>query len=289
MQVCYVDEAGCTGALPSSTAEIQPVFSVAGVIVDVEHIPNITESFLCLKQKFFPKQFPTKFLSGVLVEIKGSDLRKQIAGYSRNERRHAFGFLDGVKNIIQENNIKIIGRTWIKGIGQPIDGISIYTYSIQSICKTLQQYLSENNDIGTVLLDSRMPWQNSRVAHSIFTQKFQAAGDSYKRLIDLPSFGHSQNHAGLQIADLVASAFIFPIAINSYCAGHVANVHVKSNYCKIKERYAPFLKGQQFRYEDTNSKRTGGIIVSDGLSHKSGRFLFEEEIVEAVQKIHAQA
>jgi len=45
------------------------------------------------------------------------------------------------------------------------------------------------------------------------------SGDLYDRLIELPTFAHSDNHAGLQVADAMCSALLTPIAVNTYCAG----------------------------------------------------------------------
>ena len=35
----------------------------------------------------------------------------------------------------------------------------------------------------------------------------------------MPVFAHNQNHAGIQIADLVCSALLFPMATTRYCLG----------------------------------------------------------------------
>ena len=36
--------------------------------------------------------------------------------------------------------------------------------------------------------------------------------DAYDRLMEMPMFGHSDNHAGIQAADMICSAFLFPMA-----------------------------------------------------------------------------
>ena len=74
---------------------------------------------------------------------------------------------------------------------------------------------------------SRNNGKNLRVSHSIFTQKFGAV-PKYERLVELPTFGHSDNHAGLQLCDIVCSALLNPIACFAYCAGHVNNVRCAS-------------------------------------------------------------
>lgn len=49
MKICYVDESGDTGALPSATSRIQPVLSIVGVIVDHANLQPMTTDFLDLK------------------------------------------------------------------------------------------------------------------------------------------------------------------------------------------------------------------------------------------------
>jgi Protein of unknown function (DUF3800) len=276
MKICYVDEAGCTGMLPSAATDIQPPIVFVAVVIDYSAIHQLTESFLTLKQKFFPGLFPNRrrFLSGILEEIKGADLRKQAIVFSRNSRRHAFGFLDGVLKIVELNNASIFGRVWVKGIAKPIDGRALYTSSIQSICSVFQNYLADTNDFGVVILDSRWQSVNVQVAHSIFTQKFRFFGDAVDRIVDLPSFAHSNNHAGLQIADLIASALLFPISTLTYCSGHVTGLHVQPRYLMIKERYKSRLHSCQYRYKEASGRMRGGLVVSDDLAHRHGGLLF---------------
>lgn len=278
MKICYVDEAGCTGALPSATSNIQPVTIFSGVVIDHERLHVVTESFLALKHRFFPNLFSTDrryFLTGILSEIKGADLRSGVAFGNRNQRRHVFGFLDGVFRILEENAAILVGRAWIKGIGVPIDGRAVYTYSIQSICAALQAYLRVIDDLGIVILDSRRQSQNAQVAHSVFTQKFRMQGDAYDRIVDLPAFADSTNHAGIQISDLIASALLFPMATHSYCSGIISSAHTQPRYELIKARYGRRLMALQFRYLEPSGKTSGGIIVSDTLTQRPGRHLFE--------------
>lgn len=45
MHFCYVDEAGCTGNLPSLTSNIQPLFVLCGLIVAESVAPELTKDF----------------------------------------------------------------------------------------------------------------------------------------------------------------------------------------------------------------------------------------------------
>jgi hypothetical protein len=163
---------------------------------------------------------------------------------------------------------------WIKALGSPCDDRSIYTFSVQSICSDFQNLLEGVGDSGIVIADSRTPTTNAWVAHSIFTQKFKTAGDCYPRLLEMPTFGHSQNHAGIQIADLLCSALLFPMATRCYCYGHVQNVHVDRAFEVLVARYGNRLMSMQHRYEDDRGRRVGGFTVSDSLTRRPGGVLF---------------
>jgi Protein of unknown function (DUF3800) len=179
-----------------------------------------------------------------------------------------------ILEICERCDAKFIGRIWIKGINQPINGISIYTFSIQSIYTDFQNYLSKTNDIGQVIVDSRVQHLNAGVAHSVFTQKFKGTGDSYDRITELPAFSHSENHAGLQIADTICSAIVTPIAINAYCDGHITSIHVRPRYAEIKSKFSASCRALQHRYEEASGRDKGGFTVSDAIGKRPGGLLF---------------
>lgn len=89
-----------------------------------------------------------------------------------------------------------------------------------------------------MVADSRTPALNTQVSHSIFTQKYRAKGHPWERLLDLPTFGHSNNHVPLQIADMLSPTLLFPMATASYCAGQITGKHIKKRDKFIKRRYA---------------------------------------------------
>lgn len=276
MKICYVDEAGCTGALPNATSQIQPTLSLIGFFIDYSKLHELTKRLIELKQRFFPNLAPvtTTYMGWILPEIKGGDLRRDACATARNSRRAAFTYLSEIMKLCKECDAKIAGRAWVKGIGVPLNGVSVYTYSIQSIYNDFQQYLTTSDDVGVVIVDSRLKHLNVQVAHSVFTQKFKSTGDTYDRIIELPAFSHSDNHAGLQVADTICSAFVTPIAIYTYCTGHVQNVHVRPGYQDIKQTYASDLQSMQHRYTLATGQSRGGLIVSDALGHKVGGLMF---------------
>lgn len=276
MRICYVDEAGCTGALPSPVSDVQPVFVLAGVDFPQEAIHRVTHEFLHLKKRFYPNLAPrgATYLEWILTEIKGSELRKGAADPSRNKRRHALGFLHETIALLESERARISGRVWVKAIGHLVNGRSVYTFSLQYICKCLNTQLEAEDDWGLLVCDSRNKALNSLASFSVFTQKFKAGGDGIPRISEMPVFGHSENHAGVQIADVVCSALLFPMAVHAYCRGTVTNLHVR-DYSFIRDKFTERLDALQYRFcENGRGKTTGGITVDDKIGHRPRSEMF---------------
>jgi hypothetical protein len=274
--ILYVDEAGCTGKLPTATSEIQPVFVICGLLIEQSKLESFTHEFLNLKQKFFPKAAPSsgEFLDWIKVEIKGSELRKHVREGVRDNQRHAFGVMDKFLDLCEHHSIKLIGRIYIKEIGADFNGTAIYGSSIQYLSRCFQHFLTTERDAqGIMVLDSRDKSKNSNLSHTIFTQRFSHKGDSYSRLLDMPLFGHSDNHAGIQMADFISSALLFPMATYAYCLGHVNNVHVRYKYHHIRDMFGERLKRLQYRYQH-QGKWFGGIVTSDAIKKQYSTILF---------------
>jgi hypothetical protein len=129
--------------------------------------------------------------------------------------------------------------------------------------------------LGIIIADSRVKRLNTQVAHSIFTQKFKSSGDLYDRIVELPTFAHSDNHAMLQISDFVCSSLITPLAIHAYCSGHLTGVHIRPNYGHFRTAYSQRIKALQHRYQEHNGRWRGGIVVSDSIGQRGGGLLFQ--------------
>ena len=125
-------------------------------------------------------------------QIKGAELRKNATRGDSNQRRHAIGFLDRIFGLLRHYEVGLVARIWVKGIGAKFDATPVYTSSIQGICTYFEHHLTETNDVGLCIADSRNKFKNVRVSLSIFTQKFSLAVQRYERLTELPTFGHSE-------------------------------------------------------------------------------------------------
>jgi Protein of unknown function (DUF3800) len=278
VRVCYVDEAGDLGALPaapSPSGNDQPALVIGALFLDSGDLHALTRDFLDIKYRYFPRlAYPTAYqLDRILPEVKGADIRTNATRGNARQRHHAFGFLDRLMGLLTQYNVKLAARIWIKGLGMPFDPTPVYTSSIQSLCTYFHNYLELVDDIGICLADSRNKSKNTRVSHSLFTQKYKPA-PNYSRLIELPTFGHSDNHAGLQVCDLVCSALLFPIACFAYCTGHVANVHVQPDAADLRQRYGQTLKALQYRYQDETGRWRGGLVLNDAIAQRNAAAMF---------------
>ena len=278
MKVCFIDESGDLGVLRNPPQpNDQPVLVIGGLIVDAADLHALTDEFLAFKFRYFPNLAyrSNRPLDRILPEIKGANLRRNATRGNPRQRQHAISFLDRILGLLQRHNARLVARIWVKGIGMPFTGKSVYTSSIQGICTYFDHHLTQVDDIGVCIADSRSKSKNVNVSHSIFTQKFGSAVQRYPRIIELPTFGHSDNHAGLQVCDIVCSALLFPIACFAFCTGHVNNVHVQPAAAGLRSRYGSQLKALQYRYRDAAAGRhSGGIVVADGIGHGNGSLMF---------------
>ena len=278
MRLCFIDEAGDLGALGNPPEpDDQPVLVIGGLFVDAASLPALTSHFLDLKHRYFPglPYRSNRFLDRILPEVKGADIRRNATRGNARQKQHAIGFLDRILGLLRHNDVRLVARVWVKGIGAPFEPTSVYTSSIQGICVYFEHYLNRTDDVGLCIADSRNKFKNVSVSHSVFTQKFSPVAQNYQRLVELPTFGHSENHAGLQICDIVCSALLYPIACFAYCTGHVNNVHVQPRAAALKARYGEQLKTLQYRFPNPDTHRhEGGIVVSDAIGQRNGSLMF---------------
>ena len=97
MYFCYIDESGDTSAIKSRNDTSQPVLVLAAMFLPAAALHLLTRDFLNLKRRYFPGLTggTRHDLDDMHPEVKGADLRRAIRSGGRNQRRQAFGFLDG--------------------------------------------------------------------------------------------------------------------------------------------------------------------------------------------------
>ncbi|HEX9362204.1 MAG TPA: DUF3800 domain-containing protein [Candidatus Dormibacteraeota bacterium] len=274
LKLCYVDESG--GFEPEGSGPtVTPLMVIAGLIVDHRNMAGLTRDYMRVKQTYYPhalSQVP-HLLSYILVEVKSTDMRRQLRSKSREERRHVIGYLDKVVTMLEQHKARIIGRVWVKAPGFGLNPASTYTYAIQDMARHFEHSLAAARQTGLMVCDSRMHGQDKEVSHSVFTQKHRQAGDAFPHLVESPTFGVSNNHAGLQLADLLAGGLLFPMACRVYCEGS-SPVHTNPRFDRLRERYAVRLQRLQYTYTTATGRSAGGIVVSDKRGKRPSQLLF---------------
>lgn len=247
---------------------------IAGMIVHARLVPPLTRDFLALKRRFFPRRFDRgPALDHVLTEVKGGELLRLTRSSSRDQRRQAALVRAGLLSLLHRYGCRVVGRVWVKQPGLRLKPAATYCYAVQDIAVHFDHFLAAGNSHGVVIADSRSQNLNIEVAHSIFTQKWRTGDDPYQRLLEVPLFAHSDNHVGLQVADLLASTLVLPMAAAAYGAPE-GNVHASFRYQTVRADHADLLRDLQYRYLDRSGRWRGGIVVSDPGGLRPGSLLF---------------
>lgn len=248
---------------------------LVGVIINASTIPLLTLEFLALKRRFFPERFSRgPALDHVLTEVKGGEVLQRTRSDSRNQRRQAKLVRLELLRLLDRYGCRIVGRVWVKEPGRSLKAEATYCYAVQDITRHFCHYLAAHSSRGVMVADARSPNLNMTVAHSIFTQKWRTGKDPYQPLLEVPLFGDSRNHVGLQIADLVASTLVLPMTAAAYGAP-TGNVHASDRYQAICTDHGLTLRALQHRYVDATGRWRGGLVVSDPTGGRSGSLLFD--------------
>ena len=279
MLLAYVDESG--DEQPLRTETDPPVLVLAAVIVDHQQVKGLVWDFLQLKKKFNHTLTKSDVqLSDVIrFEVKGSELRKDIRVAGRRNRRRAFGFLDSVLKLLVEHQATVMAEVFVKGQQPPSKWV--YTNAVAALATRFEKQLATADTQGCMILDARTKAKNTPSVHRITTSRFKSGGDQVPHLIESPTFGHSDAHVVLQIADLVASAILFPMACSGYCGCLIHNLHLNDEFAAVRSRYAPRIR-QLERCVDATGKRFGGVRVTDALNRMPTRQLYEDVALEIV-------
>lgn len=263
MYLCYIDESGDSGKLNPGNETDTPAYVVVGLVIEQALLRDITNDFLSIKRVFYPREMSTEYpLNDILYEVKGESIRKLIRKGNRRNFSHAIGYLDAIVSLLGRYSALLFAKGLVKGVDVENSDSGFYGSAIQHIGKHFHHLISEKRTQGMIIADSRRQVQNSRVAHTMFTQLFGAQHYRYTKLMELPTYAHSQNHAMIQIADIVCSSIVFPMIVDVYCGG-LNNVHVTPKYASLRCRYKESIKAMQYRYFE-DSRWQGGVLVTDG-------------------------
>ncbi len=268
-----MDESGDTGELQDAQSPVQPCLVLGCVAIKQDKLHDLTRDFIDLKRGYAAPTPGTLRLSSVMDEIKGAELRNKVRTGSKRESRRATNFIRDSLRLMEVYEVKVFARIAIKGIGEPVSHTAIYSSYVQALATCYQHLLNRHRARGIMVLDGRTKNQNQMVSHSIFTQKFSNQGDVYSRILEVPTFGCSENHAGIQFADMLCSALLFPMAAHTYCSSTLTNnTHTHQRFAKLRPMFGDTIRPLQYRYREDGRMR-GGIVVNDRMGKKSAQVM----------------
>lgn len=114
-------------------------------------------------------------------------------------------------SILERHEAEIVGFVYDKHVDANVAGESAYIRSVKHVYKTFNNRLAAAGEYGFVIADNRDDRRNREMSHEIYVEKFRGV-DKLPKIVETPTFGQSENHAGVQIADIVCSAFLAPKA-----------------------------------------------------------------------------
>jgi Protein of unknown function (DUF3800) len=278
MKLCYVDESGKAETLTPADAKQQPVVVIGGISLPEEALTAVTHEWIELKSRFYPglnSRGQKGWLDGILHDPKGASLRRGFrARASKRQRKHAVGLIDGTLKLLERHGGEVLGRIWLKELSAPNDDMKIHTSSLHFICSAFQAGLRDD-ERGMVVVDSQTYQHNFRLAHSMFTQRF-GKKSAKQRLVDMPVFGHSDNHAGLQIADLLCSAVLAPIACSVYGGAYRSwNTHCDPCFLDIRETFGGRLERLTYEWHNARLGRdSSSVVVHDPNTKRPTRLMW---------------
>lgn len=280
MHLCFIDESGDAEALRTDLPDSPPVFVLVGVTVPRPSVNDLTWDYLALKKELNPSLCERQLSELIAFEMKGATLRKDLRKDRgrRNVRRRAYRALDKVFALLEAHNCQLVGKIIVKVPDHhtPMKDRAVYSRAIAEMAETFQSQLAAADTEGMMILDARTKVKNVPSVMGITTRRFKSGGSHYPNLVESPVFGHSDTHVPLQIADILASAVLFPIACTEYCADLSWNAHPHPRYRDIKERYGERLQKLEYRYTGADGQRRGGFQVIDPIDHRPTHLLFRD-------------
>lgn len=263
MHICFVDESGSAETLTTANSASTPVFTLVGLVVPGDQLRHLNWKYLQLKKTFNTSLAGVQLSELIQTEVKGADLRADIRRGPRNRGRRATGFLDKTVRLLEEHECRIIGRVIVKDPGVQLNDVTMYSSASSWLCHAFHRYLDERASDGLVLMDSRTKVKNTPSSVGMATQMFKTGGSTIPRLAEVPVFGHSDSHIALQIADVVASAIVFPSACAAFAMQHSWNHHAHNSYPAVRLQFGRRLQKLQYRYLDaTSGQWRGGMFVT---------------------------
>lgn len=269
IDICYLDESG--DEQPLTAPGQSKIFAIGGFLVSTDSADALLMDFLRLKQRTFSQLArPGVRLSDLIThEVKGAQLRRDLREGTRWSVHTAMSFLDQFLTLLEKHGAKLVGQNYVKSDSS----LSRYAYSmsVQQMIRRVDKSYGSRRTKMLVVMDSRTKSKNTPTVRHLATQKFKSGSSDYQRLIETPVFGHSDAHPLIQIADIVVSALLVPLAEATFFSPELAPHH---GYTRAKSIFANRLDALQLRSVVETDGSLRGIAVRNFQNDKRVAGLF---------------
>ncbi|WP_297573171.1 DUF3800 domain-containing protein [uncultured Deefgea sp.] len=242
MHICYIDEAGCPGYLPANNTEIQPALIIAGLALPKEALDSIGRQFIKIKQLYlYGETRPNSRHQDALNELKGADLRRAIREGNKLDAGKAHKLAHLLLDTLNAHGAELYGQVIIKVPDDKFNGTQLYADAMMRIAKNYHQLLDKELSDGLIVADFRGTEINGKVAQPISLAMWEQK-NTFPRFHLPPTFGNSNSHVGLQIADIIISTLLMPLALAKFGEHIPESKHKKNDDLLHFKRYAKRLK-----------------------------------------------
>ncbi|WP_228028217.1 DUF3800 domain-containing protein [Chitinibacter fontanus] len=242
MHICYIDEAGCPGYLPANNTEIQPVLIIAGLALPKEALDSIGRQFIKIKQQYlYGESRPNSRHEDALNELKGAELRRAIREGIKAEADKAHKLAHQLLETLIAHGAELYGQVIIKVTDDKFNGTRLYAEAMMRIAKNYHQLLDKELSNGLIVADFRGSEINGKVAQPISLAMWEQK-NTFPRFELPPTFGNSNSHVGLQIADIIISTLLMPLALAKFYEQIPESKHKRSDDLQHFKRYQKRLK-----------------------------------------------
>ncbi len=188
-----------------------PLFVLASLAFHADAWRSVDRSYLELKKKFFSKEIGKG--RPELFEMKGSQLVRP----GNKDSRRAHTFVRRVLELCSNNHMAGFAVGFKKNPIHPTSRTSMYTMALQYLVERFSGFLEETHQgltlgyaaqhaQGIIVADSRMRNLDLNVAISHLSFIFgNPVGQRCTRVIEAPTFTHSELSVGIQLTDIFAA------------------------------------------------------------------------------------
>jgi len=142
--------------------------------------------------------------------------------------------MDHVLGLLENYACHICGRVLVKKPGELYSATSTYPSAVADLATTLDCQACASQKQALMILDAQTKVKNEVNVHTITTRRFRHGGNAFPSFVESPVFGHSDTHVLLQLADIVASALIYPLACVAYLPTIPGDAHRDPSYLNIR-------------------------------------------------------